>query len=340
MDRFKRRLILTFAALVLVIGIGTTGFILIEHWPFFDAFYMTLITMTTVGYSEIHPLTYAGRVFNSFLIVIGVSMIFMAIGAMAQTIVEIEFGEAFSQRRNKRMIDKLENHFIICGYGRVGRGAAEELHRARVPFVITDIDPDRVQRAMVGGMMAVNADATHDQTLRDVGISRARGLVAALSSDADNLFTILSAKGLNPNLYVATRAAEEGAEQKMRRAGADAVLAPYAMTGHRLAQCLLRPHVVQFLDLTTQNIGLNVDIEQVTVGETAEFTSKTIRDMQIRRDLGVIVLAIRKHDGKMIFNPPADTLIVRGDCLIVMGQQENLRRLETLVTESGRGQAI
>jgi voltage-gated potassium channel len=334
MDRLKRRLILTLAAILLVLGFGTAGFILVEHWPAFDAFYMTLITMTTVGYAEIHPLTHAGRVFNSFLIAIGVSMIFVAIGAMTQTIVEMEFGEAFSQRRNKRMIDKLENHFIICGYGRVGRGAAEELHRAKVPFVITELDPDRVQRAMMAGMVAVNADATQDQTLRDVGIGRARGLVAALSNDADNLFTILSAKGLNPNLYVATRAAEEGAEQKMRRAGADAVLAPYALTGHRLAQCLLRPHVVQFLDLTTRNIGLNVDIEQVTVEGTAEFTPKTIQDMHIRRDLGVIVLAIRKHDGKMIFNPPADTLIVGGDCLIVMGQQENLRRLEALVTES------
>ena len=336
MDRLKRRLILTIALMLLVLGIGTVGFVLIEHWPVFDAFYMTLITMTTVGYAEVHPLTHAGRVFNSVLIVIGVSMIFVAIGVMTQTIVEMEFGDRFSQRRNKRMIDKLENHFIICGYGRVGRGAAEELHRARVPFVITELDPDRVQRAMMGGMIAVNADATQDQMLRDVGIARARGLVAALSNDADNLFTILSAKGLNPNLYVATRAAEEGAEQKMRRAGADAVLAPYALTGHRLAQCLLRPHVVQFLDLTTQNIGLNVDIEQVTVEATAEFTPKTIRDMQIRRDLGVIVLAIRKHDGRMLFNPPADTMIVGGDCLIVMGQQENLRRLEALVTESGR----
>jgi len=245
----------------------------------------------------------------------------------------VEFGEVFSQRRKKRMIQKLDNHFIICGYGRVGRGAAEELLRANVPFVVTDIDPDRVHKAVLAGMIAVNADATRDQTLHDVGIMRARGLVAALATDADNLFTILSAKGLNPSLYIATRAAEEGSEQKMRRAGADAVLAPYALTGHRLAQCLLRPHVVQFLDLTTQNIGLNVDIEQVTVGEPGAFHPKSIKDMQIRRDLGVIVLAIRKNDGRMTFNPPADTLIVGGDCLIVMGEQENLRRLETLLSE-------
>ena len=334
MDRLKRRLLITAAAILLVLAIGTAGFTFIEHWPVFDAFYMTLITMTTVGYSEIHPLSHAGRVFNSFLIAIGVTMIFIAIGAMTQTIIESEFGELFNQRRNKRMIDQLKDHFIICGYGRVGRGAAEELHRANVPFIVTDIDPERVQRAMLAGMIAVNADATRDQTLYDVGIMRARGLVSALSSDADNLFTILSAKGLNPNLYIATRAAEEGAEQKLRRAGADAVLAPYALTGHRLAHCLLRPHVVQFLDLTTQNIGLNVDIEQVTVGQAAELKPKSIQDMQIRRDLGVIVLAIRKNDGRMIFKPPADTMIVGGDCMIVMGERDNLRRLETLVTES------
>ena len=334
MDRLKRRLAFIAAAILVVLAIGTTGFTLIEDWPPFDAFYMTLTTMTTVGYSEIHPLSHTGRIFNTFLIIIGVTVLFIAIGAMTQSIIEMEFGELFSERRNKRMIDKLQNHFIICGYGRVGRGAAEELLRANVPFIITDIDPERVQRAMLAGMIAVNADATRDQTLHDAGIMRARGLVSALSTDADNLFTILSAKGLNPNLYVATRAAEEGAEQKLRRAGADAVLAPYALTGHRLAHCLLRPHVVQFLDLTTQNIGLNVDIEQVTVGEAAEFHPKSIQDMQIRRDLGVIVLAIRKHDGRMIFNPPADTLIVGGDCLIVMGERDNLRRLETLVTES------
>src|SRR5689334_13498920 len=209
MDRLKRRLLITAAAIFLVLAIGTIGFTFIEHWPVFDAFYMTLITMTTVGYAEIHPLSHAGRVFNSFLIAIGVSMIFVAIGAMTQTIIEIEFGDLFSQRRNKRMIEHLQNHFIICGYGRVGRGAAEELQRAKVPFVITDIDPERVQRAMLAGMIAVNADATRDQTLHEIGIMRARGLVSALATDADNLFTILSAKGLNPNLYIATRAAEE-----------------------------------------------------------------------------------------------------------------------------------
>jgi voltage-gated potassium channel len=331
-NRLARRILFTVLAILTTLAIGTVGFSVIDHYPVFDAFYMTLTTMTTVGYGEIHPLSRAGRVFNSFLIMFGVSTILIAIGAMTQTIIELEFGEALIQRRNKRMIDHLKDHFIICGFGRVGRGAAAELLHAGVPFVVVDQSPERTERAMLAGMLAVSADATRDETLHQVGIEHARGLVAALSTDADNLFVLLSAKGLNPRIYVAARAAEEGAEEKMRRAGANAVFAPYALTGHRLAQSLLRPHVVQFLDFT-QDIGQDIAIEQVAVAADSEMASKTLKQMQIGRDLGVIVMAIRGRDGQMRFNPPADTAIRGGDFLIVMGRQENLRTLETLLAE-------
>jgi voltage-gated potassium channel len=191
---------------------------------------------------------------------------------------------------------------------------------------------------MLDGMLAVVADSTRDETLFQVGIERARGLVAALATDADNLFVLLSAKGLNPQIYVATRAAEEGAEAKMRRAGADAVFAPYAITGHRLAQSLLRPHVVQFLDFTTKDIGEDISIEQVKVSGGSVMVSKSIRDMQIGRDVGVIVMAIRRPNGQMLFNPPADTTVNGGDHLIVMGRLENLRALENLLAESRSAQ--
>jgi voltage-gated potassium channel len=331
MSRLARRFLFILIAIVLTLVIGTVGFTVISHYPPFDAFYMTLMTMTTVGYMEVHPLDRAGRIFNSFLIIFGVSTLFVAIGAMTQTIIEIELGDLIGKRRSKRMIDKLKDHFIICGYGRVGRGAAAELQRAGVPFVVVDISPERTERAMLAGMLAVAADSTRDDTLHQVGIERARGLVAALATDADNLFVLLSAKGLNPKLYVATRAAEEGAEEKMRRAGADAVFAPYSITGHRLAQALLRPHVVQFLDFTTNSLGLDVVIEQVRVAEGSEVVSKTIREMQIRRETGVIVMAIRTVKGEMLFNPPADTPIRGGDVLIVMGRPDNLQSLEHLL---------
>ena len=333
MNRLARRFILIGVAIVTTLTIGTVGFTVIDGYPPFDAFYMSLTTMTTVGYGEIHPLSQAGRIFNSFLIVFGVTTIFIAIGAMTQTIIELEFGDAIGKRRNKRMIDNLKDHYIICGYGRVGRGAAHELRHAGVPFVVVDNNPDRAERAMLAGMLAVAADSTQDETLRLVGIERARGLVAALATDADNLFVLLSAKGLNPQIYVATRAAEEGAEAKMRRAGADAVFAPYAMTGHRLAQSLLRPHVVQFLDFTTKDVGEDIAIEQVRVSGASEMVSKTIKEMQLRKEVGVIVMAIRKESGEMVFNPPAETAVQGGDYLIVMGRPGNLRTLETLLAE-------
>src|SRR5499427_2952645 len=336
MEHIPKRLAFIGAAIALTLLIGTVGFIVIDHYPPFDAFYMTLTTLTTVGYAEVHPLSHAGRIFNSFLIVFGVTTLFIAIGAMTQTIIELEFGDAIGKRRNKRMIDKLKDHFIICGFGRVGRGAANELQHAGVPFVVVDIEPDRAERAMLAGMLAVAADSTHDETLRLVGIERARGLVAALATDADNLFVLLSAKGLNPGIYVATRAAEEGAEAKMRRAGADAVFAPYSITGHRLAQSLLRPHVVQFLDFTTKDVGEDIAIEQVRVAETSEMVSRTIKEMQLRKEVGVIVMAIRKESGEMVFNPPADTAVQSGDYLIVMGRPDDLRALESLLAGAYR----
>src|SRR6185436_9309275 len=332
MKLLARRLAYIIGSLGLAVITGTVGFMWVEGYPLFDAFYMTLITISTVGYHEIHPLSHAGRIFNSFLIIFGVTTMFFAIGAMTQSIIELELGEYFGKRRARRMIEKLENHFIICGFGRVGRNAAHELKRAGVPFVIVDKNPERVEKAMMAAMLAVAADSTRDETLRSVGVARARGLVSALATDADNLFVILSAKNLNPNLYVATRAGEEEAEDKLRRAGADAVFAPYTTAGYRLAQAVLRPHVFQFFDVATKSMGLDVIIEQVRVPESSEYVSRSLEQTNIRRDLGVIVLAIRKGDGRMVFNPPAETVISGSDHLIVMGEPKNLRTLENAMS--------
>src|SRR5262245_48995233 len=225
MGHLRRRLVRIASAMALVLSLGTAGFVWIEHYPVFDAFYMTLTTVTTVGYGEIRSLSQAGRVFNSFLILFGVIIMLLAIGAMTQTIIELELNQFFGKRRIKSMIDKLQDHIILCGFGRVGRGAAEELRSAGTSFVVVDNDEDRVERALKAGMLAVHADASRDETLRDVGIAKARGLIATLSSDADNLFLILTAKTLNPALQLSARIAEETSEKKMRRAGADFVFA-------------------------------------------------------------------------------------------------------------------
>ena len=333
MERFRKRFILIVSAL-LVTQLGRTlGFILIEHYPVFDAFYMTLITISTVGYAEVHPLSYAGRIFNSFLIFFGVTVMLLAVGGMTQAIIELELNQYFGKRRTKKMIDHLKDHYIVCGFGRVGRGAAVELQRASAKFLVVDRSEDKVEWAMKLGMLAVLADATDDVTLREAGVLRAKGLIATLQSDADNLFVILSAKALKPSLLVSARIASEQSEKKMRLAGADYVFAPYDMTGNRMAQVMLKPHVSQFIDFTTKDIGLDVGIEQVRVSAKCEFASKTLQQMQIRRELGVIVLAIRKTDGRMLFNPPAEAEIEGGDFLIAMGESANLRRLEQMLTE-------
>lgn len=332
MDHLPRRLALIATAMILTLAGGTLGFVLIEHYSVFDAFYMTLTSVTTVGGGEIRTLSFAGRVFNSFLLLFGVTIIFLAIGAMTQTVIELELNQFFGKRRIKNMIDKLEGHVILCGYGRVGRGAAEELIHAGAKFVVVDRDDERVERAMKAGFLAVLADASSDDTLRDVGIARASGLIATLSSDADNLFLILSAKSLNPKLFLSARVAEEASAEKLRRAGADFVFAPYNSTGHRMAQALLKPHVHQFLDFTTQNVGLDAGIEQVRVSDGCAFVDQSLAEMHVRRELGVIVLAIRKADGEMQFNPPAEAKISGGDHLIVMGRPDGLRKLEQLLT--------
>ncbi|MCX6624186.1 MAG: potassium channel protein [Acidobacteria bacterium] len=331
MHHIPRRLAFISAAILATLLIGTAGFVLLENYPLFDAFYMSLTTIATVGYKEVHDLSRVGRIFNSFLIFFGVSTMFLAIGAMTQTIIELELGEYFGKRRMKRMIEKLKNHYILCGFGRVGRAAAAELQREKVPFVVVDRDPGKVERAIRAGMIACQADSTRDDTLQELGIERAVGLIAALATDADNLFLIVSAKSLNPTMRIAARAAEEQAERKLRQVGADVVYTPYNTTGYRLAQSLLQPHVYEFIDVATKNIGLDITIEQVRVADTSEFVSKSLRDMQLRRDLGVIVLAIRKADGEMRFNPPAEAEMAGGDHLIVMGKQANLRRLETML---------
>lgn len=332
--RFKSRLALIAVAIATVIGIGCAGYMVFAGAPMFDAAYMALTTITTIGYGELIPLGRAGRIFNIFYIVIGVVTLLVALGVLTQAMIELELSGYFQKRRRRRMIDNLKSHFIVCGYGRVGRSASEELKKSGVPILVVDKSEERVERAIHAGLLAVAADSTRDEVLRDVGIDRARGLIAALSTDADNTYLILTAKALNPLLPVATRVSEEESERKLRRAGADVVFAPYTITGQRLSQSLLKPHVNEFIDFTTGNdMGLDIRIEQVQVSATSEYVSKSLRQAQLRADLGVIVLAIRKVSGQMIFNPPADAEIGAGDHLIVMGQPAQLRRLEELMEE-------
>lgn len=330
--RLIRRILFILGLLSITVAIGTTGFVLIEHYSWFDAFYLTLSTITTIGYPEPRPLSQAGKMFNSALIVFGVSAVFLAFGAMTQAIIEFELRGQFGERRKKKMIHQLHDHFIVCGYGRVGRNASLEFQRTGAPFLVVDRDEQRVARATSAGMLAMVADATQDDALREAGVLHAKGLIAALPSDAENLFIILSAKTLNPRLTVVTRASEEEAGEKLRRAGADTVLTPFSMAGRQLADVLLRPQVFEFMDFARSNIGTGVVMEQVRVTPRTEVTAKTFGELQELRRSGVIVLAIRKQDGGTTFNPPPEFAISAGDVLIVMGERANLHRLEKILT--------
>ncbi len=330
-----RRFVLLIGAISLTLAIGTTGFCLLEGFPPFDAFYMSLITITTVGYKEIYDLSSTGRLFNSFLIFIGVTQMYLAIGLMTQTIVEMELGGAFWKKRIQRMINQLSDHYVICGYGRVGRGACEELQRSGVPLVVLERDPQKVQQLMGEKIPVLAVDATQDRSLLEANIGRAKGLIAALATDADNLFVVLSARELNPGLRIAVRIGDEGAEAKLRRAGADTIISPYARAGKRMAQTMIRPNVTQFIENLTQDLGLDVVLEEIQVSPTNLLVNKSLGDLHLRRDMGVIVLAIRRSDGRMIFNPAADERLAGSDCLVAMGRPQDMQRLSGKLNRNG-----
>ncbi|MGC8760884.1 MAG: potassium channel family protein [Bryobacteraceae bacterium] len=323
-----KRILLMAAAVAGVLTLGTLGYVFIAGYPWLDAIYMAVMTMTTVGYGEIHPLGRAGRLFNTFYIAISVSMMLMVIGIMTQTIFEAELRNVFGRRRMRKMLESLRGHYIVCGFGRVGRGAAAELRKTGATVVVVDRDERRVERAQRAGCLALPGDATSDESLQEAGIARAAGLVAALSTDADNLFVVMSARTLNPSLRIAARAAEEETERKMLRAGADTVLAPYKTAGAQLALSLIKPHVRQFLDFALATPDWTVRIEQVEVAAASDLVGKSLAEARIRGEMQVVVLGIRRASGGMEFNPPASAVIGAGDCLIVMGEAEPLRRFE------------
>lgn len=331
MTRAARQLALIAGLLTAVLLLGTLGFRYIEGWTWFDSFYMSLISLTTVGYNEVHPLTNEGRIFTSILLMVGVTVVFASIGIMSDLVLQLELGNYFGKRKNARMLDKVTNHYIVCGSGRVGRGVIRELRRSGVAVVLVDQSEERAQWAEEQGIPVLVADASHDKTLLAAGIKRAKGLVAAIGSDASNVYVVLSARVLNPDLRIAARASDEQAEEKLRRAGAATVFTPYGFIGHRLAQALLRPHVLSFLDIASafrEGSALDLDIEQVRVADRSTVAGHTLEESRLRQKHGVIVLAIMRSDGSMEFNPPGAAKIEEEDVLIAMGERSKLHRLE------------
>ncbi|HVJ05526.1 MAG TPA: potassium channel protein [Candidatus Saccharimonadales bacterium] len=320
------------AALLCVAIIGTAGFHFIEHWSWFDGFYMVLTTLTTIGYQEVHPLSQAGRYFNVGLICAGVGLVFLILGALGQALLEFEFNNIFGRRKMEREIGRLQGHYIICGAGRVGRAVARQLESKPAQFVILESNEAKAERIRTEtNWLVVHADATLEAQLLAARIDHAAGLVAATTTDATNTYVVLTARSLNPTLKIIARASEEGAEKHMRTAGADQVISPYGFAGFRIAQAFLRPHVINFLEVALlRSDELGLELEELTIDSSSVYVGQGLRTSGIRHDLGITVLAIKREGEEMKYSPAPDALLGAGDHLIVMGEPSKLRELEVL----------
>jgi len=326
---------LAVALFAAVCAAGTAGYVLVEGWGPWDALYMTVTTITTVGYKEVHPLSRAGEVLTVCVILAGVGTAFYTFTLLATVVVEGGLHARLERRRRLRMLDDLRDHFIVCGYGRIGAIIVEELRRQHVPYVVIERDHERVLAVMESGGLAVEADASSEEVLTRLGIARARGLIAAVGTDAENVYAVLTARVLRPDLYIIGRAESEDAQRKLLRAGANRVVSPYRIGARELAQTALRPAVVDFFELATRSGSLELAIEQVAISVGSELAGRSIIEANVRQRYGVIVVGIQRKAGKMDFNPPGDAVMQAGDQLVVLGPVDGLRNLEVAAAKAG-----
>ena len=325
--RFRLRYALV--AIIVAVALGTLGFHLLEGWTLPDSLYVTLQTLTTVGYGDVTPLTVAGRAFASLYMFVGVGVVLYVLTSSVQTIVQSEMIAAFGERRRQREMSKLQDHFIICGAGRVGSRIIDQMQMARVPFVVIETNEPKVTGLLESGVQVLVKDATLEESLREAGVERARGLAACLPDDAENVYVVLTARGLNPNLHIVARAVEEQAEEKLIRAGANRVVAPTIIGSHRMAQALMKPAVADFMDsIAAENLDLG--FEQLEVMPGSVYAGRKLRFTNIRSELDVVIVAMRRKSGDMIFNPSGDAIIEAGDILIAIGKAESLAELSAL----------
>jgi voltage-gated potassium channel len=325
----RRRILFSLTALGCAVVFGTIGYSVVEGWSLADSLYMTLMTVTTVGYGPPHALSAAGRNFTIFFMIVGVGTAAYALSSTVQALVETELLAAYGERRRQREMSKIHDHYIICGAGRVGARIIREMQRAGVPFIVVERDAQKADELGLPPTHLLVRDATLDETLRAAGIERARGLAACLPDDADNLYVVLTARDLNRHLHIVARAVEEAAEPKLIKAGASRVVAPTIIGSHRMAQALVRPAVADFMDsIAAENLDLG--FEQVAVSAGSSLAGHKLRFTPIRSELDVVVVAISRAGGEMVFNPSGETRVEAGDVLIVIGRDEALAGLKAL----------
>lgn len=319
------------ASLVGIILLGTVGYTLMEGWSLVESFYMTMITVTTVGFNEVRELSTTGRMFTVALMILGVGTLFYGIAIIAEIRFEERVRQIFGRRKLVKELEKLENHHIICGYGRIGSTVAGEYARESLPHVVIESDEATAAQLDQEGRLVILGDATRDEMLIEANVKTAKSLVCALPTDAENVFVTLTARALNPNLYILSRAALESSIGKMEAAGANRVVSPYIMGGMHMAQSVLRPKLAGFLDEVTSHATTDLDFDEVTVPEGSDLVGMALRESKISQETGVYLLSIRHNSGEMRFNPGPDFQIQAGDHLYALGTPEEVESLRRRV---------
>jgi voltage-gated potassium channel len=329
MDLFHLKISLSL--LIATIAFGTGGYIVVEGMSPFDAFYMTLITISTTGFMEVQPLSTAGRGITIVIIVLGISLVTYSLSQIARYFVEGELRKVLGRRKLEKQISTLQDHYIICGYGRIGNIIVHELQATKTPLVVVEQDPVSIEMLEAEGILYLNMDATSDEALIAAGLEKARGLVTAVSSDADNVFIALSAKGMRPDIFILARASDVKNEGKLLRAGASRVVCPYQMGGRRMAEILRKPTVVDFLDQTMMHTELGLQMEEAVIAEDSPIIGKTLITSNLRQDFGVIIVAIKRITGEMVFNPGPGEIFNAGDVIVAIGKKTELQRMSNAI---------
>ncbi|HEX5271612.1 MAG TPA: potassium channel protein [Gemmataceae bacterium] len=325
-----RRLILIVVIPTLLILAGTLGYHLLEGWSLFDSLYFTVVTLTTIGYGDLTPKTDGGKLFTMVLVLGGVFTLFYLAADSIRAVVSGEVRAHLGKQRMERTLAEMKDHLVVCGYGRMGKLVCRDFSAQGVRFVVIDRDEEALADFALPGGAALHGDATSDEMLRAAGVERARALVTVAPSDADNLYVTMSARLLNDRLFIVARAETENARRMLERAGANRVVSPYVIGGSRVAQAVLRPTVVDFIDLATRTEHFDLQIEETRLAAGSALVGHTLKDNQLRERFGVIVVAIKKESGHMVYNPPGDARLEGGDILIALGQRRQLDELDRL----------
>lgn len=326
----KGKFALGLVAIAVTVLIGTVGYHLLAGWPWFECLYMTVITLSTIGYGELPGMTQSARYFTVGLVVLSISTVGYTVTVFTQFLIQSEILSLTGRRRVLKMAGKLHRHYIICGAGRVGSRIAQQVAAEGGRFLIIEKDSLIAEQMLQRDYLVLLGDATSEETLKSAGIKYARGIVCAASSDAENVYTALLARDLNPGIFIVARANEESAESKLIKAGANKVVCPSRIGSHQMARALLKPEVSEYIELATTSDTDALGLEAIRISPHADFIQKTLKESEIRSRLNLIIVAIRREQGEMLFNPSGETLLLPGDLLFATGKRSSLLELENL----------